>query len=249
MSTAVVTWVFQHSQANGNDRLVLLAIADEADDDGSNSYPSVDRISAKARVNKRTCIRAIQRLEELGELVVIRPDQRGRGHHNRYRVVTGKSDTLSNEAPAEPVEAAKETVRIGAERRAQECTRPIDPLTKEDQSQLLGAEDAPKPKARKTRITDEFTVTPQMEAWARKNTPTISPMVETPKFIDYWMGRGDPMADWVRTWQNWMRNAKKFAEQRTNGNAARPSNAVLNDEEADRALRSIPSGAVDAGML
>lgn len=93
--------VFAESEASGSDRLVLLAIADEADDDGTSAYPSQDRIAAKARMSKATTQRAIGRLEEAGEIVVIRPERKGRGHFNRYelpRYATAKgrqSDTLS----------------------------------------------------------------------------------------------------------------------------------------------------------
>jgi hypothetical protein len=34
-----MTWVWQHSRADGNVRLVLLAIADSANDDGLDAWP------------------------------------------------------------------------------------------------------------------------------------------------------------------------------------------------------------------
>lgn len=121
MSVRVLSWVLDNSEAPGNDRLVLIAIADEADDDGTNSYPSIDRIARRARVNKRTTMRALERLEETGELVVQRPEVQGRGHHNRYGVVMGrdpeevlalvqKGDTLAGSA----VEERRGKARKGA---------------------------------------------------------------------------------------------------------------------------------------
>lgn len=85
-----MTWVMFESPAAGNDRLVLLVIADEADDEGGNAYPSVDRIALKARVNRATALRAIARLEAGGALLVLRPEHRGRGRHNRYVVGMGR---------------------------------------------------------------------------------------------------------------------------------------------------------------
>lgn len=110
MSNRVLNWVFEQSPTTGNDRLVLIAIADEADDDGTNAYPSVDRISRKARVNKRTTMRCLARLEETGTLIVNRPERRGRGHFNTYVVVM--------EAPASgdrvtPDATGRETARKG----------------------------------------------------------------------------------------------------------------------------------------
>lgn len=88
MSIGCMIWVFHHSQSSGNDRLVLLAIADEADDAGTNANPSLRRIATKANCHRDTATECVKRLEDLGELEVIRPDTPGRGRFNRYRIVT-----------------------------------------------------------------------------------------------------------------------------------------------------------------
>lgn len=85
-----MTWVFMHSPATGNDRLVLLTIADEADDQGLNARPSVRRIARKSRASVATAIRCTATLEAGGELLVLRPEIRGRGRYNRYAVVMGR---------------------------------------------------------------------------------------------------------------------------------------------------------------
>lgn len=135
MSVRVLSWVLDHSEAPGNDRLVLIAIADEADDDGANAYPSIDRIARRARVNKRTTMRALERLEATGELVVLRPEVTGRGHHNRYAVVMGrpidevaalvggsrKGDTLAS--PKKGAEG-RASARIGAPKGAPDPQTP-----------------------------------------------------------------------------------------------------------------------------
>ena len=46
-----MTWVGDHSPVGGNERLVLLAIADCANDEGGDAWPS---IATLARI-KRTC--------------------------------------------------------------------------------------------------------------------------------------------------------------------------------------------------
>ena len=89
MSNLVLTWVFHESNARTTDRLVLLALADEADDDGM-TWPSQRRIAAKARLNRSTVQEAIRRLEDAGEVVVLRPEQSGRGHFSRYIVTMGR---------------------------------------------------------------------------------------------------------------------------------------------------------------
>lgn len=71
MSVRVMSWVFEHSNSTGNDRLVLLAIADRCDDDGGNCWKSTEKLAEKARVSKRTAQRCIDHLVELGELEVV----------------------------------------------------------------------------------------------------------------------------------------------------------------------------------
>jgi len=70
MSVKVMSWVWDHSQAGGTDRLVLLAIADSADHDGTNAWPSVATIARKCQVSERTVQRSIRSLVDLGELRV-----------------------------------------------------------------------------------------------------------------------------------------------------------------------------------
>lgn len=70
MSVRVMSWVFEHSKATGNDRLVLLAIADRCDDDGGNCWKSTAALAAKAKVSKRTAQRCIDHLVAMGELSI-----------------------------------------------------------------------------------------------------------------------------------------------------------------------------------
>lgn len=87
MSIGVMSWVWKDSKATGTDKFVLLAIADNAWDDGSNAWPSVGTISRKTGLSTRTVQRCIQNLHDLGELKTMdRP-----GHSNLYRVVMGGS--------------------------------------------------------------------------------------------------------------------------------------------------------------
>lgn len=65
-----MTWVWEHSRSTKSDRLVLLAIADFAHDDGADAYPFIETLAQKCRLDERTVKLAIGRLVELGELVV-----------------------------------------------------------------------------------------------------------------------------------------------------------------------------------
>lgn len=59
-----MTWVFEHSEATLGARLVLLALADYAHDDGSKAFPSVDTLATHARLSRRGVQAALRKLEE-----------------------------------------------------------------------------------------------------------------------------------------------------------------------------------------
>ncbi len=63
-----MSWVWDHSNAEGTDRLVLLAIADSADDDGL-WCGDLDTLARRARVAARAqVLDALTRLEDAGRL-------------------------------------------------------------------------------------------------------------------------------------------------------------------------------------
>ena len=66
-----------------SDSLVLLAIADHADDRGF-AYPSIELLAEETNLSTRQVMRILKKLQEYGDLYV---DQREA--HNRYIVTTG----------------------------------------------------------------------------------------------------------------------------------------------------------------
>jgi hypothetical protein len=88
MSIAVMNWVWANSPTSGNERLVLLALADACSrDDGTGCWPSAATIACKANISQRTVRRVIGRLEADGQLIVHRGGGRA-GATNSYTVVT-----------------------------------------------------------------------------------------------------------------------------------------------------------------
>lgn len=84
MSVRMISRVWDYSTQKGNDLLMLLAIADFADDDG-NAYPSVQTLATKCRMLQRNANKILANLRESGELEI----RQNEGPHgtNRYRVV------------------------------------------------------------------------------------------------------------------------------------------------------------------
>lgn len=63
-----MSWVLEHSLATGHARLVLIAIANHADAEGTQAWPAVNRLAQEAGCSRATVFRCIQGLKEIGEL-------------------------------------------------------------------------------------------------------------------------------------------------------------------------------------
>jgi len=79
MSIHAMTTVWQRSTASGSTLLLLLALADHANDSGQ-CYPAIETLAAKTRMSERQTIRIIQAAEQLGELTT----QRSANKANHY---------------------------------------------------------------------------------------------------------------------------------------------------------------------
>jgi len=85
MSLSASKWAWGQ-QVSPSEKLVLLAIADFASDDGGNAYPSVERVAKMAGLSTRTVIRAIGSLVEAG-LLAVSKNHRSRGNaYNTYQL-------------------------------------------------------------------------------------------------------------------------------------------------------------------
>lgn len=84
MSIKIMSKVWELSELSGGDLLVLLAIADFANDKGI-AWPSVETLSKKARLSERQTQYVVQRLEKLKFLEI--GDNEGPKGVNTYRVM------------------------------------------------------------------------------------------------------------------------------------------------------------------
>lgn len=108
--------VWRHGPTDRNDLIVLLAIADFADDDGF-CWPSTQRIAEKARMTRRGAQKVIRRLAENGHLKI--EVGGGRGGSNRYHVTLIKGEpetanTVQGGANPETQRANPETQRANS---------------------------------------------------------------------------------------------------------------------------------------
>jgi hypothetical protein len=75
VSVAATSYVWEKSEAEGADRLVLLALADFADEHG-NCFGSWGKLCSKTRLARSTVARSLRRLQDFGELTMVEKGHR-----------------------------------------------------------------------------------------------------------------------------------------------------------------------------
>ncbi len=94
----------------------------------------------------------------------------------------------------------------------------------------------PKAKSKKTRISEDFAITPEMQKWvdefqASKNV-VVDLESETANFVDHWLGKGETRACWIASWRTWMRNSVKFNRSPSNQPPTKPRFQKPNSDDA-----------------
>lgn len=117
MSVRTMARVWELSAHSGTELLMLLAIADFADD-GGNAYPSVQTLAEKCRMKSRNANVILASLRASGELEV----KQNEGPHgtNRYRIVIA-THPLQNNAGVQ----SSAGVQRNARTPAKECSKPL----------------------------------------------------------------------------------------------------------------------------
>src|SRR5262252_8336008 len=92
MSVKVMARVWANSQTAGGELLVMLALADFANDDGE-SWPSIPVLAQKARLTDRQVQHVLPKLQALGELKIARSNG-GRNRRNRYLITVPENGEI-----------------------------------------------------------------------------------------------------------------------------------------------------------
>lgn len=89
MSIDVISSVWKHSKQRGTALLMLIAIADSANEYGE-AWPGIDYLAEKCRMKRRNAQLLIKELEDSGELIVARQEGKDTPHGktNLYTIVT-----------------------------------------------------------------------------------------------------------------------------------------------------------------
>lgn len=86
MSIKVMSMVFDRYPSGGMERLLALAMADHASDDGRRIWPSVDELARKTMQSRSSVQRQIRRMVATGWLIQVRTATGRPGITNEYRI-------------------------------------------------------------------------------------------------------------------------------------------------------------------
>jgi hypothetical protein len=236
MSIKVMTAVWEHSKAAGTDLLVLLALADNSDDDGY-AFPSVAHAARKCKISTSTARRHMRRLQALDELVVIegggRTSTPGGTRSNLYRVlVFPPAEGGTGNLPVPSDSARDGMAQAPGDGLAQARAEPS--LLTVIEPSLVPAS----PKRRKQQIPAGFAVTADMSEWCSGQGIRSDPVTETTKFIDHHRSKGSTFADPMAAWRNWMRNADEYTGRTHSRPAAQTSRSMQSAAIAVDLLRA-----------
>lgn len=182
-----------------SEKFVLLALADNANDEGS-CWPSAHTIASKTNLSIRTVRGAIHKLEQGGHLTI----SERYGRSNIFIV------TPAATAPLQPLHPAAVAPHPG-----NGCTPPLQPLqaTPADAAPITVKEPPSEPpkepsrgRAPASRIPDDFLLTPERRQFAEKEN--LIPERTFDAFRDYWVslhGSKGLKLDWDATWRGWCR--------------------------------------------
>lgn len=122
MSIRIMSRCWDHTTVTGTHLLLLLALADFANDAGV-CWPSLARLAQRTRISERQVQRGIANLAQAGE--VLAKTVRGRGRHNLYLIVAAREEEDLTRAlvehfevsPLEALSQAEELLRRQREYR------------------------------------------------------------------------------------------------------------------------------------
>jgi hypothetical protein len=179
------------------EKLVLLALADQANDEGVQCWPAVSTIARRSGQGERTVRRALADLESKGHLTRQHRD----GASTQYVVHPCQNGTPAKSAPlpnttVTPANlAAKPSITIKtSEAIASSVTRTRSKAG--------------------TRLPNDFKMPESWAAWviAERGWSRDAVADEAAAFRDYWIAKPGASAlklDWAATWRNWVRNSRR----------------------------------------
>lgn len=234
MSVHAMGLVWQSSSHSGTDLLMLLAIADFADDDGR-AYPSVATLARKCRMTPRNVNHILPRLVLSGELS-IKVGQGPRGT-NLYRIDIARFVGLKKPSGVNGASGVKVASEVKVASGVKNSSLPPEagfpqPLKrasdKPSENRHEPAVQRTPSNERGSRLPGDWRPSDEAIAFCLERRPDLDPAEVAERFRDYWLaqpGAKGRKSDWAATWRYWVRNERRNI--RSGSAPASPSTELL----------------------
>jgi hypothetical protein len=149
MSVAATNFVWYVSPVEGSDRLVLLALADFADEDG-NCFGSWGKLCQKTRLCRATVANSLKRLRDAGHLVMVEKGHRklaGDGAEASIWKIPGVSEMGLKLRPVQDLDPSGLNAGPKWSKSWTQVVQDLDPNIKKHKEQEERSADAPAPAA------------------------------------------------------------------------------------------------------
>lgn len=212
MSVRCLSRVWEHSRHSGTALLMMLAIADFADDDGR-AYPSIATLAKKCRMSPRNVNLILAELRKSGELTVRQNE--GPNATNLYVV---RVQPLKQPSPPEELFTLKDS-SPPPEAGFLTPLKPASDKPSVNRQRTVSREKRTR-SPEGSRLSAEWILPDEYQQWAMQErgwTPTNCQAVGA-AFRDHWIaqpGSRGRKADWFATWRNWVRRENSAKPTRT----------------------------------
>lgn len=247
MSVRAMQAVWEHSQAKGGERLVLLAVADHAKHDGTGAWPSLATICTMTRFTERNVRYLLRRLEQMGELA-IEVGTGPRGTNMYHLTLPGwNPETEDAEgakiAPAKPAPPRQKRAAGGAKisqggaKSRTEGGQPVAPDPSLDPSGDPSMDLSGRGRATPRPTLETFQPDGTLLAGLASERPDLDLAVVVNLWRDYHRERGTDIKDFNASLRRWVRTEKP--PPRASPNGQHPSNERTKFSRSVAALQGV----------
>lgn len=179
------------------DKLVLLALADNANDEGQ-CWPSLGNLCEKTCLSDRAVQQCVGRLTSAGHVSVNRRYKKS----NVFTVHPVSPEAASPERPSSEAPSPERNVSSDPN-----DVHPLNLLPKihEPSKRTVRAKTQPRRVSRKHPIPDDFELTQERQAYAEKHLPHVDPIALMATFRSTSKAKGWEYVDWEQHWQTLVR--------------------------------------------
>ncbi len=216
MSIKVMNWAWNQVINNSARKLVLLALADRANDDGE-CWPGIANLTDKCSIPRRTLIRTLANLETQGLISIQHRPGEGSGRQtNLYQInfdpaENGQSANLAHRGQSAKNGGAKcqSDTRQSAKNGGAKC-QSLAPNTSVDTSEKQPPVE-PSTKETLSGAVAEFLTGSRLEAAAAQGLTDVAWIeAETLKFLNINVGK-KALRNPDGSWLNWLHKGKEYA--------------------------------------